>query len=211
MATFFPLLELSSPYKRSPVTLTILASPMESDDETLACAAASGSRAAFTRLVDRYAGRIVATLERKLGDHSAAMDAGQETWIRVHRSLPRYDSSKRFRPWLLTIALNAARDEGRRRKRSPIQYAEKLPGHLEASRSIEESEAIESSLAAVAEPYRTAVLLVDSQGLDYAEAAACCGCPVGTMKSRVARGRAAFRDHWRTHCGATRSIRKERM
>jgi len=201
--------------RRSRSALPILSSPSTTADETLAGAAASGSRAAFARLVDRYAGRVVATLERRLGDHNAALDVGQETWIRVFRGLPSFDVDKSFRSWLFAIALNAARDEGRRRQRSPVDYVDELPQSLSHSasdsRAHEDRQAIDRALAGIAEPYRTAVVLVDSEGLNYQEAAASCDCKLGTMKSRVARGRAAFREQWRKVCGETETTKRKSL
>jgi RNA polymerase sigma-70 factor, ECF subfamily len=156
----------------------------------------------------------VSTLERRLGDHNAALDIGQETWIRVFRALPNFDADKSFRSWLFAIALNAARDEGRRRKRSPVDYVDEVPHSIlphSASdhRAHDDRQAIDRALAGVAEPYRTAVVLVDSEGLDYQEAAASCDCALGTMKSRVARGRAAFREQWRKVCGETETTKRK--
>ncbi len=133
------------------------------------------------------------------------MDIGQETWIRVFRALPDFDTERSFRSWLFAIALNAARDEGRRRQRSPVdhtaEYAHGRPTPHNAHRAHDERQAIDRALAGIAEPYRTAVGLIDCEGFDYAEAAASCGCALGTMKSRVARGRAAFRLEWGKICG----------
>jgi RNA polymerase sigma-70 factor (ECF subfamily) len=194
--------------RRSRSTLPILGPLPTDDDETLARAAASGAQAAFARLVERYAGRVVAVLERRLGDHSAALDLGQETWIRVFRALPSFDAARSFRAWLFAIALNAARDEARRRGRSPVDYVEQLPQPTIDHRGTEDRQAIERALASVGEPYRTAIVLVDVEGLDYAEAAASCGCAVGTMKSRVARGRAAFREQWRLASGEGETVQR---
>jgi len=138
------------------------------------------------------------------------MDVAQETWIRVFRALPEFDASRSFRPWLFAIALNTARDEGRRQQRSPVNYATDQPLDYAAERparhddhtALDERQAIDRALLGVAEPYRTAVVLVDCEGFDYAEAAQCCDCALGTMKSRVARGRAAFRDEWDRICGS---------
>jgi RNA polymerase sigma-70 factor (ECF subfamily) len=205
---FAKAVEPSVQPRRNRSALSILGSLTKTDDQTLASAAASGSHAAFARLVDRYAGRVVAVLERRLGDHSAAMDVGQETWIRVFRALPNFDVERSFRSWLFAIALNAARDEGRRRQRSPVDYVGDLPTQAGQGGTPDDRQAIDRALAGVTEPYRTAVVLVDSEGLDYAEAAASCGCALGTMKSRVARGRAAFREQWRKVCGESETPRR---
>lgn len=137
------------------------------------------------------------------------MDAAQETWIRVFRALADFDASRSFRPWLFAIALNTARDEGRRQQRSPVNYDSDQPLDYDAERHAhddhsahDERQAIDRALLGVTEPYRTAIVLVDCEGFDYSEAAQCCGVALGTMKSRVARGRAAFRDEWQRICGS---------
>ena len=96
------------------------------------------------------------------------------------------------------ITLNLARDEGRARRRFRRHFEEKESLETAASDpcvdSIDHRDAIDAALRTIDEPYCTAVVLVDVEGLSYEEAAASAGCALGTMKSRVARGRAAFRD-----------------
>ncbi|MEO0480055.1 MAG: sigma-70 family RNA polymerase sigma factor [Planctomycetota bacterium] len=175
----------------------------------------SGSRPAFEALVQRYAGRVVSVLEHRTGDHETACDLCQEVWIRVHRSFDRGDFDPRtggsFRSWLFSIALNLARDEARSKARrarhqddtiDPGDRDESDPRSSGALERIEQSDAIEQALARVEEPFRTAIVLVDVEGLDYQEAAESAGCALGTMKSRVARGRAAFREHWQILVGS---------
>ena len=183
-----------------------MTSPPHETDEALATEARSGSRAAFEELVSRHGGAVVALLERRCRDHHLALDLAQEAWVRVFRALPYFDASRSFRPWLFSIALNAARDEGRRRKRSRIvsldDYRESLPAKSSLD-ELDERALIDDSIAHVDEPFRTAILLVDVHGLSYDEAADSLGVAVGTIKSRVNRGRLAFRDHWLRLSGAS--------
>ena len=158
--------------------------------------------------MERYGGRVLSVLERRLGDHDRAHDLCQEVWIRVHRALQQGgERAERgsFRSWIFAIALNLARDEGRARRRrgrhietggfDEVVEVERGASDPLAQR-LEQRDAIDAALAAIAEPFRTAVVLVDLEGLSYEEAAGSAGCALGTMKSRVARGRAAFRNEY---------------
>lgn len=162
-------------------------------DEDLAAQAAGGSRTAFEELVLRYGGRVVAVLERRLGDHHLALDLAQESWVRVFRAMPRYVEGKSFRSWLFAIVLNGARDEQRRRGRSRIEYVEQVPGEAPGAAPPTHRAAIDAALGQVAEPYRTALILVDIEQLTYQECAEALGVALGTAKSRVHRGRHLFR------------------
>lgn len=151
--------------------------------------------------MQRYGARVLSVLERRLGDHDRAHDLCQEVWIRVHRALGRGDdvaTRGSFRSWIFAIALNLARDEGRARRRFRRHFDDSEP--LEAAApdpradGIDQRDAIDAALRTIDEPYRTAVVLVDVEGLTYEEAATSADCALGTMKSRVARGRAAFRN-----------------
>ncbi len=167
-------------------------------DEALAAEAAEGITSAFALLVERHASTVLAVVERAIGDHHQACDLTQEIWIKVHRALPRFESNRRFRPWLFTIALNHVRDEqrklGRRGDRFRLEdFPVEFPAKVEDS--IERRDVrlqIENALDQVPDPYRSAVHLVDVLGLDYDEAARSLECSKGTVKSRVHRGRQAF-------------------
>jgi RNA polymerase sigma-70 factor (ECF subfamily) len=176
------------------------------DDELLAAAAAGGDGGAFEQLLLRYGPRVLAALERMLGDHHRALDASQEVWIKVHRALPRFETERRFRPWLFAIVMNHGRDRLRERPRreealveahGEIGSGEPPPGAAVLERS-----AIARALALVPEPFRSALVLVDVLGTDYPEAAKALGLPVGTVKSRVHRARLCFRANYGDHTSA---------
>src|SRR4029079_3613198 len=84
----------------------------------------AGDKARFAVLVLRYQRELYHFLVRFLGDRAAAEDVFQETFLQVHQSAAQFDVSRRFRPWLFTIAANKARDLIRsqaRRPRNPLQ------------------------------------------------------------------------------------------
>jgi len=172
-------------------------------DEALALRAAAGDRTAFETLVERYGAPIRAVIEKQLGDHHLAMDLAQDVWIRTYKALPRFrpvESGGTFRPWLFMIAFNLIRDQQRSHSRRPQQAPEDqlqlapASERYDPSGRVEEIAAIDDALQAVPEPFGAALHLVDVVGLSYHEAAEVLRCTLGTVKSRVHRGRLAFRD-----------------
>ena len=163
-------------------------------DETLAAAAAAGDRRALEQLLDRHADRIHAICRRVIGHPEDALDATQEAMIAVARGIHRFDGRSAFTTWLYRVATNAALDEGRRRGRRPVPV-ETLPEPVADSRVDAQVEArvdIDAALARVPEEFRVAVVLRDLCDLDYAEIAEVLDLPPGTVRSRIARGRAAL-------------------
>jgi len=185
-------------------------------DEVLAVRAAGGARDAFEELVARYGMLVVSVLERTVRDHHRALDLAQEVWIKVHRALDRFRPEKRFRPWLFTIAFNVARDAQRHEGRRPVDSLEEAPLGAAAlqvedlTRAHDERSAIETALAAVDEPFRSALQLVDVLELSYEEAARASECALGTMKSRVSRGRSVFRERYLALTGAAGTTGRQR-
>jgi RNA polymerase sigma-70 factor (ECF subfamily) len=127
----------------------------------------------------------------------------------VFGALDRYERSRPFRPWLFGIALNQGRDVLRRRSaRAPETGDEATLSALRAERDafeqLAEQSAISVALDAVEEPFREALVLVDVVGFGYEDAADTLGCALGTVKSRVHRGRESFRAAYtRAAAGAT--------
>ena len=172
----------------------------EATDDQLAAQAAAGTRDAFEDLVVRYGAPVLAVVEKQVGEHHAALDLSQEIWIKVFRALPRYRPGGSFRSWIFSIALNHVRDARRREQRSRVVYIDEYRSPPPSPRKddprgrTEEQAAIELALGRVPEPFRSAVMLVDVLELSYEEAARSLDCAVGTVKSRVNRGRFAFRE-----------------
>ncbi|WP_331740233.1 sigma-70 family RNA polymerase sigma factor (plasmid) [Streptomyces sp. NBC_01005] len=160
-----------------------------------ALAARAGDREAadaFVRALHRDVVRYVAHLS---ADPQAAEDLAQDTFLRALRTLHRFEGRSSARTWLLTIARRTVVDDFRRAAARPlladtddwratVERAQPtgLPG-------FEEGVALQELLAALPYDRRQAFVLTQLLGLSYAEAAHAAGCPVGTVRSRVARAR----------------------
>jgi RNA polymerase sigma-70 factor (ECF subfamily) len=139
---------------------------------------------------------VHAICRRITGYPEDALDATQEALIAVTRGIHRYDGRSLFTTWLYRVATNAALDEVRRRKRRPVP-AEPLVetaggGSVESAVSARID--VDAALATLPVEFRAAVVLRDLCDLDYSEIADALGIPIGTVRSRIARGRAAIAD-----------------
>ncbi|MEZ6015174.1 MAG: sigma-70 family RNA polymerase sigma factor [Planctomycetota bacterium] len=187
--------------------------PAQPSDEALAARAAGGELAAFEALVNRYGGAVLRALERLGLDRHAAEDAAQDAWVKLFGALDQYHRDRAFRPWLFSIALNQGRD-ARRRATARARIGGEELGRVDVERTVLpnesalERDAIAYALAQLDEVFREAVVLVDVSGLDYDQAAVALGCAIGTVKSRVHRGREAFRAEYARAVdgGALRSV-----
>ncbi|CAN5775855.1 hypothetical protein BH24ACT6_BH24ACT6_18720 [soil metagenome] len=137
---------------------------------------------------------------RIVGGTRDADDATQNAMISIVRSLDRFDGRAAFSTWAYRIATNAALDELRRRKRRPnLQLVDEESGdtleptdplsHRQVDAVVDRM-AIDDALASLPADFRAAVVLCDVSGLGYAEIADVLAVPLGTVKSRIARGRA---------------------
>ena len=167
------------------------------DDSELVAAAQAGDTAALDDLLRRHYDRVHALCRRLAGNESDALDATQEALIAVVRGLPRFDGRAAFSTWLYRVATNACLDELRRRKRRPEPRSvddetETAPSTTRPAfdQALADRLAIDEALAGLREDFRIAVVLRDVVGLDYAEIAAALDVPPGTVRSRIARGRA---------------------
>lgn len=143
-------------------------------------------------LVDRFRGQVFGLCYRMLGHRQDAEDVAQETFVRVLRSLHRWDSQRDFEPWLLAIAGNRCRTALAARVRRPA--AQPLNEHLsddseqvQAARNL--AEEVQLLLEGLRSEYRQAFVLFHEHQLSYAEIAEALGCPLGTVKTWVHRAR----------------------
>jgi RNA polymerase sigma-70 factor (ECF subfamily) len=169
-------------------------------DAELVAAAQGGDRRALDELLRRHYDRVHAVCRRIAGSTRDADDAAQEAMIRIVRSLDRFDGRSAFGTWAYRIATNAALDELRRRNRRPALHvvrdddddAPHEPADPDAHRRVEavaDRMAIDEALADLPDDFRAPIVMRDVGDLDYAEIAAELGVPIGTVKSRIARGR----------------------
>ena len=170
-------------------------------DEALAAAAASGDRDALDALLRRHAGLVNAVCRRVLAHPDDALDATQEALLAIARKIHTFDGRARFTTWCYRVATNAALDEARRRARRPAPV-DVVPEPRRGGPAIDDLVAdqldVDAALAQLSPDHRAAVALRDLVGLDYAEIGEVLGIPPGTVRSRIARGRAALADQLTT-------------
>ena len=153
-----------------------------------------GEMEAFDALMRAHEDRVFAVCLRMLRDREAALDATQETFVTVFRKADRFAGRSAFSTWLYRVAVNTCYDHVRKAKR---HLAETLPENNDPADpaagdefgSIELRPDLEAALAALPREFRSAIVLVDVEGLGLQTVAEALGVPVGTVKSRVFRGR----------------------
>ncbi len=174
------------------------------------------SRPYLATLIQRYERELYSFLRRYLGDATLAEDAFQATFLQVHRKGHLFDSKRKFRPWLYTVATNRAIDLQRRNKRHQAVSLDRanrtnnaeagslidlLPsgdtGPGERFELAERTEWVRRAVASLPETLQQAVSLVYFRGLKYREAAAELSVPVGTVKSRLHSAVGRLGQQWR--------------
>jgi RNA polymerase sigma-70 factor (ECF subfamily) len=180
------------------------------DESGLINAARKGDLEAFNELVLAYQDVVFRQARYWINDDEMAADITQDTFIKAYQSLKHFNGGS-FRAWLLRTATHAAIDELRRRQRRPtfsidaeddngmdqevaswMADSDPLPEEIAERKQLQQ--AVQSFLELMKPVYRAAVVLVDLQGLDYSEASEVLDIPVGTLKSRLARGRMMLRE-----------------
>jgi RNA polymerase sigma-70 factor (ECF subfamily) len=172
--------------------------PVPADPVTeAALAARAGDPAAAARFV-RATQADVWRLCAHLGEPGEAADLAQETYLRAFRALPAFAARSGARTWLLSIARRVCADAVRERRRRPrLDLTADVPDAAGAGADLGDRLALRLAVAALPADRRDAFVLTQLVGLSYPEAAAVCGCPVGTIRSRVARARADLVDELR--------------
>lgn len=184
---------------------------MSGDEHSLVQQACAGDLDAFNQLVLQYQGLAYNVALRILSDDAAAEDVTQTAFIAAYRSLSSFRGGS-FRAWVMRMVTNACYDELRRRKRRPTTPLEPLsddgeeeiespawmadddPSPEDQVAQGELEKAIQHCLQGLPDDFRAVVVLVDVQGLDYQEVSEAVRTPLGTVKSRLARGRVRLRD-----------------
>ena len=180
------------------------------DEVALIQAAIEGDLDSFNHLVMVYQDLVYNHAFRMIGEEDAADDATQNTFISAYNHIKSFRGGS-FKAWLLRIVTNACYDELRRRKRRPTVPLEPMDDageEVESAKWMVDTEdppeeqvqraelrkAIQHCLDNLPGEFKSAVIMVDVQGLDYFEAAEAIGKPIGTIKSRLARARLRLRD-----------------
>ena len=160
-------------------------------------------REAFERQAERVFPSVFGTALRLTRSREEAEDLAQEALVRAYEAYERFDGSN-FKAWILRIVTNLYINRYRQRQRSPqlnsldaegiaepMSSEDQLPDRLLFDEAL--GAEIEEALGKVPEDFRMAVILSDIEGLSYQEIADATGVPIGTVRSRLARGRSALR------------------
>lgn len=181
-------------------------------DEQLFSRYRSGDLHALRELIDRYQPDLLRFLYRMTGDRQLAEDAFQDAFLQLHTSGDSFDPSRRFRPWVFTIAANKARDALRKRKRrqavelsAPVRGSGggdsaslvdlleiDAPSPDDGLTAAERDAMVQRALGSLPDPLREILLLAYFQRLSYAQIADDLGIPLGTVKSRLHSAVARF-------------------
>jgi RNA polymerase sigma-70 factor (ECF subfamily) len=161
----------------------------------------AGDRGAFGELVRRHERRVYNLALRMLGREEDARDATQDAFLSALRKLPGFRGEAAFTTWVHRITVNACYDVLRRRRREPLSAPAREDGgeaagpepttedHGEATATAVD---VQRALLLVPQDYRAVLVLHDAQDMAYQEVAEVLGIPVGTVKSRLHRGRVAL-------------------
>lgn len=180
------------------------------DEQFLIQSARSGDLDAFNRLILAYQDMAYNVAYRMLTDEGLAEDAVQNAFISAYNNLSSFRGGS-FKAWVMRMVTNGCYDELRRQKRHPTTPLEPMNDEDEeqdsapwmasddpsAETKMEQAElehALQHCLEQLPPEFRMVVVLVDVQGLDYAEVSASVNTPLGTIKSRLARARLKIRD-----------------
>jgi RNA polymerase sigma factor (sigma-70 family) len=177
-------------------------------DEADVARARAGDTAAFAALVRRHQDRVFGFILRMLDARDEAMELTQDVFVKAWQALPGWRREARFSTWLLQIARNAALDQLRRRRviqfaplEDGMDVADTAPGPEARYASRQRQVRLEHALLQIAAEHREILLLREVEDLSYGELAAVLGVAEGTVKSRLARARAALLEHFRPSAG----------
>ncbi len=177
------------------------------DEQALIASAQKGDARAFNQLVLLYQSMVYNLAYRILGDPDAAADATQDAFISAFKAMRKFRGGS-FKAWMLRIVTNACYDQLRVKQRRPSESLDDLPveqdyvGYmrdpgeqpLEYVERQELNRTIQDAIRELPAEQRIVVVLSDVQGLSYQEIAQVAGLSLGTVKSRLSRGRAKLRD-----------------
>jgi RNA polymerase sigma-70 factor (ECF subfamily) len=192
------------PTVEDPRATTVTDDPVQRRDLILLDRARQGDLDAFNDLVVVYQDLLYALVVRMVPDRDQASDAVQEAFFSAYRNMEGFRGGS-VRSWLSRIAINAAMDAQRLKKRRPADPYPELEDDtwqppadpsadpVTSSLTAERHRALNRALAQITDDQRTAIVLYDVEGYDYAEIAGLTGVSVGTVKSRIHRGRLALR------------------
>jgi RNA polymerase sigma-70 factor, ECF subfamily len=201
---------------------------LQSEEAALVAELRSGSEEAFAWLIERYHQPIYSLLARTLQDRSEAADFTQEVFVKIFKGIGGFHGESSLRTWIYRIALREASNQRRwwmRHKQQEVPIEQEIgegnsghpvlikdtlvdPGEspFDLAAHAENKARVEWALKQVPEPYRTTLILRDIEGFVYEEVAEMQNVNLGTVKSRLVRGRAILKTLLTSPDGSTRSL-----
>jgi RNA polymerase sigma-70 factor (ECF subfamily) len=163
-------------------------------DAQLLARVVDGDHDAFDQIMRNHEDRVFSVCLRIMGNRDHALDATQETFLTAFRKAEQFKGNSALGTWIYRIAVNTCYDQLRKQRR---RRTDPIPDHVDPTDFSAEDEVesaalrpeIQRALAAIPEDFRAAVILSDIEGLGLPDVAQVLGVPVGTVKSRVFRGR----------------------
>jgi len=196
----------------------------ELTDEQLLGEHAGGRDGAYEILIGRYRNELLHFLIRFLGSRAAAEDVFQDTFLQIHLVADTFDTSRRFKPWLYTIAANKARDHHRKQKRraaaslsapigrsgsNEVEFIDLLAGEDENPEvpisEAEQAQLVKKAVDELPVHYREILLLSYFQKMSYNQIADALDIPLGTVKSRLHSAVGCFAENWKAREGSSDS------
>ncbi len=177
-------------------------------DEQLVARTQQGDKQAFDLLVRKYQFKVIKLVSRYV-NHADAQDVAQEAFIKAYRAIKGFKGNSAFYTWLYRISINTAKNHLVARSRRPASqdidvadaeafgYADRFSEQDTPEALLESEEirnAVLTTIEALPEDLRTAIMLRELDGMSYEEIAQAMGCPVGTVRSRIFRARAAVEE-----------------
>ena len=175
----------------------------KTEERALLRRAQAGDSDAFGSIVEKHWKRAFWTAYDVLYDHDRAQDVAQESFVKAHRAIQTYDLGRDFASWLYRIVLNLAIDHKRRRDRDRSIPTDKVEEMVDARKAMVEDEQkaatierVETVLAGLPDKYRIPLTLKDIEGLSVEETAKVLDVSYSTVRWRLHKARALFRERW---------------
>ena len=194
------VVQTALPTKNTPTDMTeAYITSLEDIDSACMRAISAGDQSALAQIVERWQGRLINFFYRSTGNRADAEDLTQETFIELNRAAARYHSQGSFKAFIFTMARRRLIDNYRKKSRRPIEYID--PGEflmqcqsekIDHSREIEEI--FHCALSTLPDKQRSAILLLQQQGLNYEEIALSLGASLSAVKTWIHRARTHLRE-----------------